>query len=128
MERIIAILLAIVLVGGCGYLPEVESGAEYRRISAGEAQEMMESYDVLILDVRTWDEFDGGHIPNAVWLPYDEILEFTDAVIYDIARIILVYCQSGRRSEIAARALVALGYLRVYDFGGINSWTGEIVQ
>jgi len=124
MEKIISILLALALVGGCGYSPQQ---AEYRRVSAAEAYEMMLNYDVLVLDVRTQAEFDGGHVPDAVLLPYSEV-ERVDNLVDDVNRIILVYCQSGRRSEIAARALVGMGFRNVYDFGGINEWVGEVVR
>ena len=87
----------------------------------------MMSGDTVILDVRTQEEFDGGHIENSVLLPYDEIREKAESVITDKNRTILIYCRSGRRSEIAARELVDMGYADVYDFGGIIDWTGKIV-
>jgi len=132
MERIISILLTILLVGGCSYSVETEllAEAEYRRISPEEALEIMDSCDAVVLDVRTQAEFDGGHIPGAILIPLDEITENAEDIIYrfGINQVILVYCQSGRRSEIAARALIELGYVNVFDFGGINSWIGEVVR
>jgi len=87
----------------------------------------MMSDDVVILDVRTQEEFDSGHIIHAVLLPYDEIREKAESVIPDKNRTILVYCRSGRRSETAARELVKMGYSEVYDFGGVLDWPGELV-
>ena len=46
----------------------------------------------------------------------------------DKQQLILVYCRSGRRSAIAKKALVELGYKDVEDFGGINRWKGELVK
>jgi len=126
MAKLIYVLLMIALVGTVG-CDSQDGQAEYRLISSSEAQEMMENYDVLILDVRTQEEFDSGFISNAVLLPYDEIGELAESVIVDRNRIVLVYCQRGRRSEIAARALVEMGFTRVYDFGGIEDWRGEVV-
>ena len=100
--------------------------AEYRRISPQEAQEMF-SENTLILDVRTRDEYDAGHIRNAVLLPHSEIREKAESLISDRDQVILVYCRAGSRSEAAARELIALGYTKVFDFGGILDWTGEIV-
>ena len=131
ITKLIYIILMIALAGTVGCtdcdVPTVNQ-AEYRRISPIEAQAMMENYDVLILDVRTQEEFEGGFISNAVLLPYSEIRERAESVIVDRDRIVLVYCRAGRRSEIAARALVEMGFTRVYDFGGIEEWVGDVVR
>lgn len=89
---------------------------------------MMLAGDVLILDVRERWEFDDGHIENAVLLPYNEIEERAEEVIESSSQIILVYCRSGRRSAEAARMLSRLGFLYVYDFGGILDWPYEIIR
>ena len=99
--------------------------AEYIKISSQEAQGMMR-YNVVILDVRTQEEFDEGHVPGAVLLPYSEIREKAESVIAGKDQVILTYCRTGRRSEIASRTLIDMGYAKVYDFGGILDWTGDI--
>ena len=104
-----------------------QMGSQYKRITSKEAQSMM-SDDVMILDVRTQEEFDGGHIRNAILLPYDEIGERAESVIKDKNLTVLVYCRTGRRSEIAARELIDMGYTNVFDFGGIVNWHGETIQ
>jgi len=100
--------------------------SEYRRISAVKAQEMM-SEDVIILDVRTQAEFNEGHIPNAILLPYNDIIDKAKTILPDMDQIILVYCRSGRRSELAAKDLIDMGFTSVYDFGGIIDWTGDVI-
>ena len=100
--------------------------AEYKKITADEAKAMMTD-DAVILDVRTEDEFAEGHIPNAVLLPQTEIPEKAEMVLNDKEKTILIYCRSGNRSEAAAKQLINMGYTHVYDFGGINTWTGELV-
>ena len=45
----------------------------------------------------------------------------------DYNKTVLVYCRSGRRSKQAAQKLFDMGYTNLYEFGGINTWTGEIV-
>ena len=101
--------------------------AEYVRISPQDAETMM-SGDVVILDVRTQDEFDAGHIENAILLPDYEIAEKAESVIADKAQTVLIYCRAGRRSEAAAKELIDMGYTGVFDFGGIEDWHGEIVR
>ena len=97
------------------------------RITPDQAKEMMNDENVIILDVRTQDEFDAGHIENAVLLPYDDILSQHSMVFTNKNQIILIYCRTGRRSWIAATQLVELGYTSVYDFGGIIDWQGTVV-
>ena len=82
----------------------------------------------VLLDVRTQEEFDAGHIPTAILLPYDEINLKAATVLPDKEKEIVVYCRSGRRSAIAKKALVELGYKDVKDFGGISRWQGELVK
>ena len=84
---------------------------------------MINTQEVTIVDVRTQSEYDEGHIQNAVLIPNETIGSDPPTNLPDKNAIILVYCRSGRRSEEAARKLVNLGYVSVYDFGGINDWT-----
>ena len=99
-----------------------ERVGEYRKITAEQASEMMNTQEVVIVDVRTQSEYDEGHIQNAVLIPNETIGSDLPTNLPDKNAIILVYCRSGRRSEEAARKLVNLGYVSVYDFGGINDW------
>lgn len=99
---------------------------EYLQVSAEEAKQMMSDYpDAVILDVREADEYNSGHIPDAVLLPYGDIPEKAHIVLPDKEKMILIYCRSGRRSKIAAESLTALGYTAVYEFGGIIDWSYE---
>jgi len=106
---------------------QTQKVGEYMKISAAEAQKMM-SGDVIILDVRTQEEYDSGHIKDAILLPYDEISIKAESVIPDKNAVILVYCRSGGRSRVAANELIDIGYTEVYDFGGVMSWPGELVK
>ena len=100
--------------------------AEAVKLTAEQAHERMESGDPLvILDVRTAEEYAEAHIPGAVLLPNEEIGTERPGELPDLEAEILVYCRSGNRSAKAAKKLVELGYTKVYDFGGINSWTYE---
>lgn len=101
----------------------------FQMISYKEAKQMMdEQKDSLILDVRTEDEYERGHIPQAVLLPLDTIEEDASSELPKKDQTILVYCRSGVRSKIAARILDAMGYTNVYEFGGILEWPYEITR
>ena len=103
--------------------------AEYRRISAADAYEMMsKSKDFIILDARSQEEFNERRIEGATLIPDREVRNRAEKELPDKNKMIFVYCRSGGRSEIASRELVRLGYTKVYDFGGILNWPYETVS
>ena len=101
--------------------PQPEETA-YHKISAAEAKEMMDQSEVTIVDVRTLQEYKEGHVPGAVNIPNEEILDTEPELLNDKDATLLVYCRSGRRSKDASDKLVKMGYKNVYDFGGIIDW------
>ena len=120
-----AILLLAALLVGCA-APAQETG--YRQITMAEAVELMaQESGYLILDVRTPEEFQERHIPNAINVPNESIGEDPPSQLPDKAQLILVYCRSGNRSKQAAEKLVALGYTGIVEIGGILDWPGEVV-
>lgn len=127
MRKYIAIFLVIIMaIGfkGCG-----SKDMSYTQISMEEAVSMMEKEtDYIILDVRTPEEFAEKHIPNAINIPNEVIGTEEIAELPDKDQLILVYCRSGNRSKQASEKLVALGYTNIYEFGGINDWSGETVS
>ena len=119
MKRILPLLLSLLLLAGCGG----NAAAGYQQITQEEAKAMMDSQEVIILDVREQDEYDSGYIPGAVLLPVGTIDDTTAAqVIPEKDSTVLVYCRSGNRSKTASAALADLGYTNIYEFGGINTW------
>ena len=127
MKKWISILLVTVLLSACGQTGENKQEAVYRNITAKEAKEMMDSREgYVILDTRTREEYDQGHIPGAILLPYDQVPEQAEDILPDKDQLILVYCRSGRRSKLAAEALVKLGYTNIQEFGGIMDWPYEV--
>ncbi|MDO4753628.1 MAG: rhodanese-like domain-containing protein [Bacillota bacterium] len=98
----------------------------YTKITAEEAYEMMKNQEVIIVDVRTEAEYKTGFIPNAVLIPNESIGDTPPAELPDKDATILLYCRSGNRSAQAANKLIKMGYTKVYDFGGINSWPYDI--
>lgn len=99
----------------------------YTQISMEEAVAMMATEEnYIILDVRTTEEFAEKHIPKAINIPNETIGSEELAELPDKNQLILVYCRSGNRSKQASEKLAALGYTNIYEFGGINDWTGEL--
>ena len=116
--RIGAFVALVALVAAVG------NPAQGGVISPEKAKALLESDPkVVLLDVRTADEFAAAHIDGAILLPYDEITQSTAArAIPSKQTVVIVYCRTGRRSAIAAQTLRGLGYKTVWDLGGIVSW------
>jgi phage shock protein E len=76
--------------------------------------------DPIWIDVRTMDEYNGGHVSEAVNIPYTEIAEGISALTGDKDASIYVYCRSGRRSGVAKKTLEGLGYTQVVNVGGFD--------
>ena len=127
MKKLIFLLLAVMMLTACGQDKENDQGAVYVNITAEEAKQIMDSEEgYIILDVRTQEEYDEGHIPGAIVISHEEIAEKAEEVLTDKNQLILVYCRSGRRSKIAAEALLELGYTNIKEFGGIIDWPYEV--
>ena len=127
MKKLILIVLAMLMLSACGQNKEKTQEAVYVNITAEEAKKIMDSQEgYVILDTRTQEEFDEGHIPGAILIPYDAITEKAETILTDKNQLILVYCRSGRRSKLAAADLVKLGYTNVKEFGGIIDWPYEV--
>ena len=127
MKKLVFLLLAVMMLTACGQDKENDQGAAYMNITAEEAKQIMDTEEgYIILDVRTQEEYDQGHIPGAIVISHEEITEKAEKVLTDKDQLILVYCRSGRRSKIAAEALAELGYTNIKEFGGIIDWPYEV--
>lgn len=127
-KRFLIALLTFALPFGCVGCSDGGS-ATYEQISGAEAKALMDSESgYIIIDARTQEEYDQGHIPGAIMIPEYEIAGRAEKELPDKDQLILVYCRSGRRSKIAAEELVKLGYTNVKEFGGIIDWEYEIVK
>lgn len=131
MKNVIYIMLLIVILIGVllmlGNKENKQEKIEIVHVSMNEIVKIMnESSDYIVLDVRTIEEYNQGHIPNAICIPNETIDE---SIIYKLPnkeQLILIYCRSGNRSKQAATKLVKLGYTNLVEFGGIIYWDGEI--
>ena len=127
-KRFLLMLLTFALPLGCVGCSGGGS-ATYEQISGAEAKALMDSESgYIIIDARTQEEYDQGHIPGAILIPEYEIADRAEKELPDKDQLILVYCRSGRRSKIAAEELVKLGYTNVKEFGGIIDWEYETVK
>ena len=134
MKKIICLTLMLLAFSGCSQKEEVKTTPQdktntYQQITPQEAKSIMDAEsDYIIIDARTTEEFDEGHIKNAILIPEYEIAVRAEKELPDKNKLILVYCRSGRRSKIASEELVKLGYTNVKEFGGIIDWPYEIVK
>ena len=136
MKKLFWIVLAALLLTACVDIgggrktteetPNTQE-AVYMNITAQEAKEIMDREEgYVILDTRAQEEYDEGHIPGAILIPHDEILQKAESLLTDKDQLILVYCRSGRRSKLAAEDLQKLGYTNIKEFGGIIDWPYEV--
>ena len=125
MKRIFPFLFTFLLLYLTGCTAAGDTGCT--QIDQDTAKEMMGMDGTqIVVDVRTQEEYDSGHIPGAICIPNESITTEKPEQLPDFDQTILIYCRSGNRSKKAAQKLANMGYTNVYEFGGINTWTGEI--
>ena len=130
----ILLLAALMLVACAPAAPEAQPTVQTQMegvqlITAQKAKEIMDGGgSAVIVDVRTREEYDQGHIAGAVLLPDYELGSRAQTELPDKEATILVYCRSGRRSQNAAQKLAAMGYTDVRDFGGVIDWPYGLVR
>ena len=132
VKTVVVIVGVVVVLGlaGCAAANVASSAspAGYRQVTQQEAQQMMDSETgYAIVDVRTQKEFASGHVPGAICVPNESIGTDQPSELPDLDQLIMVYCRSGNRSKQAAAKLADMGYTNVVEFGGINTWPGEVV-
>jgi len=126
---ILILLLGIFVFSSCSSPENAEESSsdsknDYEQITPEKAKELMDSEEnYIILDVRTDEEYNAGHIKGALLIPDYEIKEKASSMLTDKDQLILVYCRSGRRSKNVSKDLAELGYTNVKEFGGIIDWT-----
>ena len=133
-KMIYIVFIVIVVIVGLILLlnkvnQNVDNKAVIKYVSMDDIAEIMDKNDdYIILDVRTIDEYNAGHIPNAICIPNESIGSDIGSKLPNKEQLILVYCRSGNRSKQAVEKLKDLGYTNVIEFGGIVDWKGEIVK
>src|SRR5258708_13105459 len=114
--------LALAAVGLCG----AGRNLSIQNVRPADAERLVAEGGVLILDVRTAKEFQGGHLPNATVLPVQEISKRIRELPADKTQPILVYCGTGIRSSQAAHLLYRNGFKDIYNLsGGLRAWVAD---
>lgn len=108
-----------------GVLRVVEyTGVNYEAVTAQTAQEVMESFKPLVLDVRTPGEYAAGHLKGAALIPVQQLQARMDELVHLKDDPILVYCATGNRSTVASKILIDRGFTRIFNLRyGISDWT-----
>lgn len=126
MKKFIFLILLIIICG-CSNGNIKKSGVSVLMIDTDTVYSEIDNDNVYIIDVREVNEYNSGHIKNAHNIPLSKIENINKKIISLDSKII-VYCQSGNRSNKAAEMLLTMGYTNVYDMGGITSWEYELVK
>lgn len=131
----IIVLFVLLLMGisGCSNQTDIKTSEnnknlkiEYKNISPEDAKKRLESEKgIILLDVRTLEEYKQRHIPSSILIPVEQIEKDAQLKLKDKNAVIFVYCRSGRRSVTASEILVKQGYTNVFNLGGINDWPYE---
>ncbi|MBB5356093.1 rhodanese-related sulfurtransferase [Anoxybacillus mongoliensis] len=112
------LLTFLFIVSGCAQ-------DRYTNISVDEAAQMIQKEDVVVLDVRTEEEYASGHIPGAILLPLQQLPDRVGELNKN--KTYIVVCRSGNRSAQASELLVKEGFSSIYNVtGGMNEWKGEV--
>jgi rhodanese-related sulfurtransferase len=129
MKKWLLVIMVSLFLWGCQSVDSTEIiQNEPELISPEEAKAMMDANDSIILvDVRTLSEYQSGHIEGALLLPLDTISTQAESVIPDKEAVYIIYCRSGNRSSQAVSLLYSMGYISLYDLGGIIDWPYDIV-
>jgi len=129
---LIGVIFIMGFLSGCSNQntkTDATSGASYSKVTPKEAKERLDSEDeIILLDVRTKQEYNSGHIEDSILIPVSDLKEDAEDVLKDKETPIIIYCRSGNRSATASKILLDLGYKKVYDLGGINKWPYDVVK
>ncbi|MBW6517220.1 MAG: rhodanese-like domain-containing protein [ANME-2 cluster archaeon] len=121
MRTIVLFFIVLLNIVALGCITDSNDDIKYTDVSVAQAKAMIDGGEYFLLDVRTQEEYDAGHIDSPVLIPYDELENRLDEVPADMP--VLIYCRTARRSAIAAQVLVDNGYTEVYNMaGGIVAW------
>lgn len=106
------VLYCLVMAGLIAFMLVRRSG----QISAKEGMALVKN-GAMIIDVRSPEEFNSGHLSQAFNMPVDEIGTLLPAKMRDKSRVILLHCKTGLRSKKARTVLTGLGYANVFNMG-----------
>jgi len=98
------------------------------KIDPAEAKKRIDKEkEIILLDVRTQEEFIENHIPRSTLIPLSVLAREASKKLPDKQATIFIYCRSGNRSRAAVKMLLKQGYANVFDLGGIIRWPYKTV-
>ncbi len=98
--------------------------ANYREVTSREAADLIKNEDPVILDVRTPNEYNRGHLADSVLIPVQELQRRYNELADHKEREILIYCATGNRSTVASKILIDTGFKHIVNMrGGIYDWS-----
>ena len=113
MKKIVSLLVLCLMLCACS--------KKFETIATNRALELIND-GAVVIDVRTEEEYNGGHVKGAINIPLDVI----DTIDYEKDVTIIVYCASGVRSLEAVNKLSNMGYTNLYNLdGGMLNWGGD---
>lgn len=119
MKKLFIILVCSFTLVGCSN----QNNKSNELINYVEAKEQIINYGAVLIDVRTEEEYNAGHIDGAILLSLDLLDESSvSEIVMTKGTPIIVYCASGNRSHQAVEKLTDLGYTKVYDLGSMSNW------
>ena len=126
-KNIIFVVLIVVLIVAIIVVMSFSKSSEsvIQTLNSGEVSEIIQDESLIIIDVRTEEEYESGHIEKAINIPYTEI---ESKVNYDKNQAIAVYCRTGVRSSEAAKTLEKMGYTKIYNLGGVENIDVELTK
>lgn len=84
------------------------------------------NHEIIILDVRTPEEFSKGHVQNSINIPVQDIQDKVEQIVPDKTTTTYLYCLSGSRSIVAANTMIKMGYKNVFNMtSGLLSWRAK---
>lgn len=114
---------AFTAIAGEQLLDDFKYSAGPTNIKQTLAQALIEENGAIIIDVRTQDEYDSGHIANAYLIPLEELANHKELeILKEKDTPVLLYCRSGRRSGLAMNTMAKAGYKHVMNMGGVITW------
>lgn len=120
-----SLVLMILFVGCASFGPKEPVIPPDIETFSGLSAALERGDDFILYDVRTREEYERGHVPGAINIPHDVIAKKVPRKNRN--KVIVVYCQSGGRSNMAYEALTEKKFNYVFDFGGVGNWDGSLV-
>lgn len=102
---------------------ELKSHSGGNRLSPAEATQLINRENATIIDIRPFDQFKDGHIPNAINIPHSDLSENLGKIKKYQQKPIILVCTQGQTAMLLAKKLTQEGFLKVYVLaGGLTSW------